>query len=116
MAGNVIRMEGLDELRQSLTKETVLAKTRVAGAVAKTAKKIEATARDLAPVGPTGDLKSSIHTTVTGERAEVGPTVRYARFVEFGTYKDAPQPYMWPAADKHEPELMGEIEKVVGNL
>lgn len=113
---NTIRIEGLDDLMAGLEREWSQAVTRGAEAVAQTAKKIEATARELAPVGPTGDLRSSIHTSGTGTFREVGPSARYGRFVEFGTFKDAPQPFMWPAADRHEGDLVRDLERLVGEL
>lgn len=115
MAG--IYVEGLGELAAALGKESALVKKRATDAVNKTAKKVENTARQLAPLGPTGELRRSIETTSTGAaRAEVGPTVRYGAFVEFGTYKDSPQPYMGPAVDQHGGDLVDEIENLIGEL
>jgi HK97 gp10 family phage protein len=34
--------------------------------------------------------------------ATIGPTTFYAPFLEFGTVKMSPRPFLWPAADMHE--------------
>ena len=107
---------GLTDLIAGLAKEAASVDNLASGAVARTAQKVEAAARSLAPEGPTGDLKRSIESSISKTRAEVGPTVRYGRFVEYGTYKDAPQPYMGPAADQHGEGLVKEIERVIGEL
>lgn len=80
--------------------------------VRKTVLDIEATAKVLAPVD-TGNLKGSIgHSDLrtVGQsgtlEAEVGPTANYGRFVELGTSRMAPQPYLGPAADRHEPSFV----------
>ena len=85
--------------------------------VRKTAYDIEATAKSLVAVD-TGNLKSSItHSDLrlgtTGSLvAEIGPTADYGEFLETGTRRMAPQPYMGPAADRHEPafnEAMAQL-------
>lgn len=66
---------------------------------------IEADAKALAPVD-TGALRASISSSFTGDgrggamTAEVGPTVSYAVFQEFGTSVMAAQPFMGPAFDR----------------
>lgn len=55
-------------------------------------------ARSLVPVD-TGRLRDSI----TADEDSFGSDVDYAAFVEYGTFKDAPQPYMGPAADHVTP-------------
>ncbi|HAY43704.1 MAG TPA: hypothetical protein DCY59_09205 [Micrococcaceae bacterium] len=86
--------------------------------VRKTAKDVERSAKGLAPVD-TGNLKSSIGTsdlramgTSGSIEAEVRATANYSSFVELGTSRMAPQPFMGPALDKHAPvfeEAMGQI-------
>jgi HK97 gp10 family phage protein len=94
----------------------------VSAAVRKTATAIETDARALAPEGPTGDLRDSIHTVFLGDGrgavmdAEVIADVPYARFVEEGTSKMAPQPFMTPAGDRHHPALGEAIDKAAGDL
>jgi HK97 gp10 family phage protein len=79
---------------------------------------IEATAKNKAPVD-TGNLKGSIgHSdlrsvgTSGSMHAEIGPTAEYGAFVEFGTSRMAPQPYMGPAADQHFPLFAQAVEQL----
>lgn len=60
----------------------------------------------------TGELKAS------GERAggkgwrEVRYTARHAIFTEFGTYKDRPQPFLYPHAARIERDMIQAIEEI----
>lgn len=71
----------------------------------RTASAIEADAKALAPVD-TGTLRASISTTLTGDgrngsmTAEIGPTVEYGVFQEYGTSTQSGQPFMGPAYDR----------------
>lgn len=66
---------------------------------------IQADAQALAPID-TGALKGSISTTFTGDgrggamTAEVGPTVDYGIYQEFGTSTQSGTPFMGPAFDR----------------
>lgn len=72
----------------------------------RTAHAIEADAKALAPVD-TGALEASISTTLTGDgrngtmSAEIGPTVEYGVFQEYGTSTQAGTPFMGPAYDRN---------------
>lgn len=59
-----------------------------------------AEAVNLCPVDA-GQLRSSLHVRMgespSGAQGEVVADVPYAAFVELGTYKSAPQPYLYPA-------------------
>lgn len=94
--------------------ELVAASFRAAGPVAiakskivlkKTALDIERNAKAIAPVD-FGNLKDSIgHSdlrtlSATNLAVEVGPTVNYGGYVEFGTSRQAPQAYMGPSLDR----------------
>ena len=74
-------------------------------AMRRTAYSIEVDAKATAPVD-TGNLRSSISTTITGDgrfgamTAEVGPTASYGIYLEYGTSRMAAQPYMGPAFDR----------------
>lgn len=79
-------------------------------AIRKTAHDIESDAKILAAVD-TGNLRSSISTSIEGDgrfgsmSAEIGPTADYGAYVEEGTSRMAPQPYMGPAFDRRAPSL-----------
>jgi HK97 gp10 family phage protein len=91
------------------------ARTRglAAQVVAKTAADIERDAKIAAPVD-TGNLRSSISSTVSGLTAEIGPTANYGAFVEYGTARSGPQPYLRPAYDRHLPTFERAIERIGG--
>lgn len=93
---------GMRELKTDLGKLSARAIPTAMRAVAKTAHDIEATAKQLAPVD-TGNLRNSISADIHGLTAEIGPTASYGMFVEEGTSRMAPQPYMGPAFDRHVP-------------
>lgn len=71
--------------------------------------KIRDCAKDLCPVD-SGDLRDSITDRYEDEAhcpsGEVYTNKDYAHFVEFGTVKRAPQPYMYPAYKEYEDFIM----------
>lgn len=103
-----------DELRRLAAEITRAASStgqRAQAVVRKTAFDIESTAKNLVPVD-TGNLKGSIgHSDLrtvgrSGSLSvEIGPTASYGVFVEQGTSRMAPQPFMGPAADRHAPSF-----------
>lgn len=110
-----------DSLR-SLSSDLATSSQRVGAKAAKAvrdgAKRIANDAKRAAPRN-TGALAASIKTSTTGDgrsgtlSATVEPTVRYAPFVEFGTFKDAPQPFLFPAMEKHEGDILREIADAI---
>ena len=68
---------------------------------------VVSTSQSLVP-RDTGETADSISGETKAEAGyvtgEAGPTTRHAIFVEFGTYKDAPQAFMGPALDRHSGE------------
>lgn len=89
-----------------LAKEAAQAKTEVAKIVRAAAFELQGLARVNAPVD-TGALRASISVGHPSGRnlktddleAQVGPTVEYGAFVEFGTAMRGGRPYMTPAAE-----------------
>lgn len=109
-----LRVRGSAELRRALE--------RLRGAERRQAQQdgleagariVETYAKLAAPVD-TGTLRNSIMLDeVTPERAILGPHVDYAEHVEFGTSRMAAQPYLRPAVDEHEREIVDAIEAAV---
>lgn len=99
MSGDAIRRVAADLTRQAATIQP-----RASQVVRKVALDTEADAKALAPVD-TGNLRNSITTAVQGDglRAAVVATASYAPFVEQGTSRQAPQPFMGPATDRNAP-------------
>jgi HK97 gp10 family phage protein len=78
-------------------------------------RKVRDRAGDLAQANApvrTGELRASREDFDEGDEHGFAFTARHARFVEFGTSRMGPQPYVWPAADRAERELPDEIEKI----
>ena len=68
-------------------------------------------AKDLAPVD-TGALKGSITLEIKQSQATISSPLEYAAPVEYGTSRQAAQPYMRPAAEEARRQLPG-IAKAV---
>lgn len=91
---------------------------RAAAALRKAGYDIERLAKQHAPVD-TGTLRSSISTKVFGDgrsgsmTVTVGDLTDYGLFVELGTSRMAPQPFMGPAFDAVVPSLTELLESAV---
>ncbi|MDQ0756077.1 HK97-gp10 family putative phage morphogenesis protein [Arthrobacter sp. B3I4] len=110
--------EALRKLSADIAKAAATTEARAQVVVRKTAYDIERTAKNLVPVD-TGNLKGSIgHSDArsvgrSGTLAiEIGPTANYGVFVEQGTSRMAPQPFMGPAADTHEPAFTQAMQQL----
>lgn len=74
---------------------------------------VETYAKLLVPVD-TGTLKGSIMVDeVTPVQAVIAPHTDYAEYVEFGTSRMEAQPYMRPALDEHEAEIVQAVRDTV---
>jgi HK97 gp10 family phage protein len=117
-------VEGVEELNK-LAVDLAGAPQRVgvrgAAALRKTAHDIEATGKAFAPVD-TGNLRNSITTDFAGDgrsaemSAEIGPTVSYAPFQEYGTSRIAPRAFMGPAFDRHAPTFVEIVQQLADPL
>ena len=73
---------------------------------------VEGTAKQNCPVD-TGNLRASITHEVNEGEGIVGTNVEYASFVEFGTSKQAPQPYLYPALEQNKEKILEFISKEI---
>lgn len=133
----------IDRLMQSLRRSTKRLEGEVGKLVAKTALAIERTAktsmarkgrgrwyrnrgkglgdhRASAPGDPpatdTGRLRSSITTDLhdlVRLSATVGTDVAYGRYLEFGTVNMAARPWLRPAYEKHVPEFIEQLRRLL---
>lgn len=58
----------------------------------------------------TGRLVNSISHMVKGDSAYIGTNVEYAAYVEMGTSRSKPYPYLKPAITKHTDEYKAMLE------
>lgn len=90
---------------------------QAAAVLRRTAFAIEADAKALAPVD-TGALEGSISTTIAGDgrhgamTVEVGPTVEYGIYQEFGTSTQSGTPFLGPAFDRHAPGYAEALARI----
>lgn len=100
------------------------AEALAAAVVIKSLTDIEADAKALCPVD-TGFLKSSISREITADTfagsggafgGEVGPTASYGAYVEYGTSRMGPEPYMGPAFDRRHPGFVAAMEAIPGKV
>jgi HK97 gp10 family phage protein len=101
-------LRGLETDLGRASARAVLAASRV---VRKSGSDIEADAKVYCPVD-TGNLRGSISSDFGVLSAEIGPTAEYGIWVEGGTARMAPQPYMGPAFDRREPEFVAAIAAI----
>lgn len=95
---------------------TEYARKQVRGVVRKSTLETESGGKVRAPV-LTGFLRSTITSDFQGSnrdlaQGETGPEANYGWWVEGGTERQAPQPYMGPAADAVEPTFYAAIEAI----
>lgn len=105
----------LRTLAVDLTRAGAAAAGRAQVVVRKTTLDVVAHARNIVRVD-TGNLKNSIGADVsvsaTTIDSQIGPTAAYGRFLETGTSRMGPHPFMGPALDRYAPAFetaMGQI-------
>lgn len=112
-----LRSPDMKELRVHLERKERTVGAEASRALRKTALALESDAKIFAPVD-TGALRSSISTDFSGDgrfgamSAEIGPTVDYGHYVERGTSRMGPQPYLGPAAERRVPQLEAALRRI----
>lgn len=119
MAGLRVDASELHTLAVTLDASTGRLGARASAVLRKTAYDVEAASKALCPVD-TGNLRASISTSIRGGgmsmEAEIGPTAEYAAYVEYGTSRMSPQPYMGPAFDRHAAGMVSAFAELAGGL
>lgn len=93
------------------------ARKKALDAVRKSTFAVEREAKTRAAVD-TGFMRNSISSAFEGDlyssgfTGEVGPGAHYAPYVEFGTHKMAPQPFLGPAFDAVEPSFVAAMRSI----
>ena len=142
-----MRLTGTDELRRALREFGINADREIAQIVNGTAQNIrthaiksiqrgtksgivyektspkrthKASAPGEAPATDTGLLANSIQADIEGRQATVFTDLEYAAWLEFGTQKIEPRPFMFPAMEKERPawerRLNGIVEKAARGI
>lgn len=123
--GNIeVKLTGvgtLETLTASLARKAGTVGTRGAQVVRRNAARIEQLSKQLVPVD-TGATKNSIGVDTAGDgrfaaiTATIGPTTGYAHFLERGTSRRAPRPFMVPALNRVTPGFVADCEALAGDV
>jgi HK97 gp10 family phage protein len=112
----VVQLKGQSDLDRKMDRLAASVQGKaLAGAALAGAQVVEARAKELAPVR-TGNLRRSIHSELASVSTEsalakVGTNVEYAPYVEYGTRRMSPRPYLRPAFDTAKAEAEETIRK-----
>lgn len=103
-------------LERDFDAATPTARKQARNTIRKGAFEIEARGKVNCPYR-TGNLRNSITTDFIGSnrdvaQSETGPEAGYGWWVEGGTERQAPQPYMGPAFDAVEPSVIEALESI----
>lgn len=106
------KIEGMGRLQANLLRAAAMTRVSAAEAVRQ---EVEAVRKDAESGAPrrSGELRANISGDSIGSSGAVRSTARHAGFVEFGTFKDAAQPYMAPAAERSRRRFVGRVSAVV---
>lgn len=103
-------------LTHQLEQSTGEVRTRVAQAVRLVGSKVERDAKIAAPVD-TGFLRNSISTRMSGNAntstAEVSAGANYAEYVELGTSRMSPQPFLFPAFERNKQPFIDALQQLL---
>ncbi len=97
-------LEGVEEFKKAVEKLDSAMQRQIHEQLAKWAANVKDAAKQLAPVR-TGYLRSSLYAEIQGWTAKIGAEASYAGFVEFGTRYMQARPYIYPALQRHLPQL-----------
>ena len=115
-----MKIEGIDRLETRIGLIVAAAKDadKLEKVLLEGAEEVANSARNKAPLGPTGNLKRGIRATLLSRLngqpgAGAGANYRiapHAHLVEYGTSRSAPHPFLRPAID----ETKGRVTTIIG--
>ncbi len=117
MVVNPESVQQIREVARALDTSQTTVRRKAADAVRLFTLQVERGAKLRAPVD-TGALRNSITSSFSGDGlgtgfvGECGPAVNYAPFLEFGTVKMTPRPFLGPAFDAVEPGFLKALEQI----
>lgn len=116
----------VNELAADLGKAGLGAARKAQQVVAKAAADVQrtgaATAQQLFKPPPEGDSTGATANSIGvdledgGLAASIGPTTSYAPYLEFGTRRMSPRPFMGPALDAVEPSFTAAMGQLGGDI
>lgn len=116
----------VNELAADLGKAGLGVARKAQRVVAKAAANVQrtgaATAQQLFKPPPEGDSTGATANSIGvdledgGLAASIGPTTSYAPYLEFGTRRMSPRPFMGPALDAVEPSFTAAMEQLGGDI
>lgn len=109
-----IKLVGMEALRRQM-EALAAAPDDMTATYLKVGQNLEADMKARAPLGPTGNLRRSIHTKQYAEVVVVAvdrKVAPHAGLVEFGTSKMTPRPYFRPAVDAAK-GIAGDIKATI---
>jgi len=126
MGDLTFKIEGILETASKLKQLSDSLKGKAMGDnLLKQAQMIADDARDRAPLGPTGNLKRSLHARLLSDKlrfpkvaiAAVDRKIApHAHLIEFGTSKMSARPFFRPAVDSHAGKVIDNIRDGAENL
>lgn len=111
-----VKIIGMDKTLKDIDKVAKSLSTQAVGGISvNLASKIENEARNKAPLGPTGNLKRSLHSfrgrnknlAIAAVDRVIAP---HAHFVEFGTSKMSASPFWRPALEANKQGIVNAIK------
>jgi HK97 gp10 family phage protein len=107
------KLLGTESLLAKLRAYATNTPRRVQAAVATSLEQMEADAKALAPVD-SGRLRDSIHATLSARlTGSVTVGVDYAKWVELGSGRNAPQPFLYPAYHRNKAAFLASLKKAL---
>ena len=106
-------IEALDKVKEDLEKEMQdvllgggqLIRTEAIRSIQQGAKTGKTSAPGEAPASDTGFLVSNIRVKAEKDVVQVRSEASYSKFLEYGTSKMLPRPFMFPASEKSKPKI-----------